>query len=192
MSEQGFSRIYIAAAAVVLFGVVLFLFLGRGSAAVTLTASTDKASYSSHDSINLTLRLANSGNKETCVSDAALGNIKFLSLTRDGKSVETRTATSYYITSLSEMIKAKLTKLAPGKSTEIALSSSQDPGLHANAFYSTAPEGTYGKSTFYNVGAAGTYEMKIMYEYSGEPSPDCPDVWKGPIEPATVTFTVIK
>lgn len=190
MFEQRFSKVYIVAAAVVLLGAALFLFLKRGSAAIALTASTDKASYSSGESINLKVHLANSGNRKTCVSDTALGNIKFLSVTRDGKSVETRTAPSFYITSLSEMMKAKLKSLAPGESTEIALSSSEDPGLHASAFYSTAAQGTYGLSTFYNVGAAGTYEMKIAYEYTGDASPDCSDVFKASINPVTVTFKV--
>lgn len=192
MSEPGFSRIYIVAIAIVLFGVAFFLLLAKGSAALILTASTDKASYSSGDSINLVVRLTNSGTRETCVSDMVLGNIKFLSVTRNGKSVEMRTAPSYYITSLSEMMKAKLKRIAPGESTAVALSSSQDPGLDANAFYSTTPKGTYGMSTFYKVGAAGTYEMKIAYEYPGEPSHDCPDVFKKTIESATVTFTVTK
>lgn len=184
------SRTYIVVAAIVLLGAAPFLFTGKKSAAITLTASTDKASYSSGESVNLTMHLANSGNKEACVSDTALGNITFLSVTRDGKSVETRTAPSYYLTSLSEMMKAKLKKLAPGENTELMLSSSQDPGLNAAAFYSTALKGTYGLSTFYNVGAAGTYELKIAYAYPGEASPDCPDVFKGPIEPVTITFTV--
>lgn len=193
MLERGPIKIYIIVAAVViLLGTAFFLFLGKGSAAVTISASTDKKSYSSGDAINLMVRLANSGNKETCVSDTALGSIKLLSVTKDGKAVKTRTAPSYYITSLSEMMKSKLKRLSPGENTEITLSSSQDPGLGANAFYSTASKGTYGISTFYNVEAAGVYEMKIAYEYPGEPSPDCSDVFRGPIEPVTATFAVIK
>ena len=191
MSKQGFNKMYIWIAAAVLLGAVLFLFL-KGGAVVTLSASMDKASYSSGDTMNLAVSLANAGNRETCVSDTALGNIKFLSFTKDGKTVETRTAPSYYLTSLSEMMKAKLKKLAPGENTTMVLSSSQDPGLGANAFYATAVEGTYGMSTFYNVGAPGVYEMKVVYEYPGKSSPDCPNVFKGSIKPATITFTVTK
>ena len=192
MFNQNGKKLFVLIAVLVVVGVVVFAVFGGGKAKISLEASSDKPSYVSGEEIKLAVRLTNTGNKNTCVSDTALGNIKFLSVKRDGKPVETRTAPSYFITSLAEMIKSKLKQLAPGEKMEIALSSSEDPGLKAQALYTTALDKTSGLATFYGVQLPGTYQIELAYEYLGEPSADCSDVFRGITNTATVSFTVTK
>lgn len=157
---------------------------------ISLGVSSDKPSYASSDEIKLTVSLTNAGDSNACLSNTALGNIKFLSVTRDGNPVETRNAPSYFLTSLSEIIKSKLRPLAPGEKIEIALSSSEDPGLGARALSTVATEGTAGMATFYNIKLPGTYKIDVAYEYPGEPSADCSDIFKGATNVATVSFII--
>lgn len=190
MFNQNTKKLSILIAVLVVAGAAIFIIFGGGGTKVSLKASSDKPSYASGEEVKLTVSLINAGGNNTCLSDTALGNIKFLSVTRDGKPVETRTAPSYFIISLSEMIKSKLRQLAPGESMEIVLSSSDDPGLGAQALYTTALDNTSGLATFYNIEPLGTYQIEMAYEYPGEPSADCSDVFKGAINTAIVSFTV--
>lgn len=159
---------------------------------VSLSASTDKPSYSSGDEVTLSVGLTNAGKESVCLSNTALGNIKFVSVTRDGAPVETRTAPSYFLTSLSEMMKSKLLALPPGEKMDIAIVSSEDPGLHARTLDAMTASGTAGVATFYNIALPGTYKVDVAYEYPGEASPSCADVFKGMTNTATVSFVVTK
>jgi hypothetical protein len=157
---------------------------------VTLVASTDKASYSKNDTISLNLRLTNSGTADVCLSKGAIGNIKFTSFTRDGNTLKTRSAPSYFLTSFTEILKSRLMRLAPGNNVEFNLVSSFDPGLNANALSTTMPDETSGITTFYNVNELGRYEIGLAYNYVAGPSGDCVNVLGGPTNTATVTFTI--
>ena len=193
MNNQNTRKIIILIAALVVIVVVLFvIFYGNGKAKVSLGVSSDKQSYTLSDEIKLTVSLTNAGDSNTCLSNTALGNIKFLSATRDGNPIETRTAPSYFLTSLSEMIKSKLKPLVPGEKMEIALSSSEDPGLGARALSTVAVEGTAGMATFYNIKLPGTYKIDVAYEYTGGFSADCSNIFKGATNITTVSFIVTK
>ena len=157
---------------------------------VILTASADKASYGAGEEVRLSLKLTNSDTAAVCLSDMATGNIRFTSLTRDGESVETRSTPSFFIASLSEILKSRLTLVASGEALELTLTSSFDPGLGAWALDTTVPEDSSAMATFYNVGEPGQYALELVYEYTGVPSTDCADVFSGPTNPVPVTFAV--
>ena len=175
----------------VVAAVLAFLLFGRGAGGnVSLAAQTDKESYAPGEAIVLTLNLTNAGETTTCVSDAAAGSVRFKSLTRDGEKVATRIGDAHYITSLTDIITSKLRPVAPGESVSIALTSSEDPGLGANALYTTKVRDTSGELTFYDVATPGTYELEVSYRYPGDSLPECERVFTGSTNSATVSFTV--
>jgi len=180
----------VAVGVVVLIVALFFIMRGGGNGNVTLTAQTDKESYSAGEAINLTLSLTNAGEKNTCIGEAAGGSVRFASVTRDGGAVAERTAPSYYIESLSELVKIMLVSIAPGESIDIALTSYVDPGLGSAALRTTELDETSGFTTFYDVGTPGAYEIEVAYKYRGEASEACPDVFKGSTNAATVSFIV--
>lgn len=181
--------------AVVVIGALLLLMFRSSSnesltAVVTLSATTDKTSYSMDEEINLNLNLSNIGGIETCVSDMGASSLRFISFTRNGEEVIQRSAPSYFITSYPEMLENSLSVLASGDEIDISLSSYLDAGLGAQALKTTALENGRGMSTFYNVSEPGNYELELVYEYSGPSADNCPNVFGGPSNSATVTFTV--
>ncbi len=157
---------------------------------VNLNVSPDKSSYTKSEEITLTLQLTNDGEAETCVSDMSAGSIKFVSFTRNGEEVQTRSAASYFITSFPKMLEASLTTLPPGENLNTEIASSVDRGLGGQALKTTALDNDRGKATFYDVERPGDYEVELVYEYPGPSSSDCPDVFEGKTSPATATFTV--
>ncbi len=158
--------------------------------AVSLSVSADKPSYTVGESPKLTLRLTNDGASPVCLSETPLGNISFQSITRDGSPVETRTAPSSFLTSLTEMVKSKLTDVAPSAYIEIPMESSYDPGLGSETLYTTALDETSGTTTFYNIGKPGVYEISIAYDYVAGSSQKCAPVYEGQSTAATVSFTI--
>ena len=58
---------------------------------VNVEASTDKQKYSSGEEVTLTIDITNTGDLAACISDTSQGNITFLSITRDGQAVDSRT-----------------------------------------------------------------------------------------------------
>lgn len=162
----------------------------RAEQNVILEASADKTSYVTGEEVHLRLNLTNSGTADVCLSNITTGNIQFASLTKDGVPVETRLAPSSFLTSFSEILKSRLVAVASGESMELELKSSLDPGLGAMAFDTTIPEDTSGMATFYNVEKPGQYALELMYEYTGSPSTDCANVFLGPTNSMSITFTV--
>ncbi|KKU44426.1 MAG: hypothetical protein UX61_C0001G0027, partial [Parcubacteria group bacterium GW2011_GWA2_46_7] len=164
---------------------VIFIFVFNGSRQangkdIVVEVSTDKSSYTAGEKVNIKLNLINSGSAGACLSESSIGNISFVSLTRDGTVVETRSAPSYFLTSFSQILKSRLITVAPGSVMKLSLMSGFDPGLDAEALSTTMPEDTSGIATFYNIEKPGQYELWLVYEYTGEPSDDCTDTIKGP------------
>lgn len=157
---------------------------------VSLQASADKEIYKSGETVNLKMSLTNSGATSVCLSEGAIGNIKFLTTTVNGSPVETRTAPSAFLTSFSEILKSRLTSVAPGASMEFKLASEYDPGLGAQALSTTMPDGTAGIATFYNVEKPGQYEIQLAYEYVAGSSEKCKDILTGKTNVTTVLFKV--
>jgi len=178
----------------VLVVVVLFFTSGSPGSSVAqnviFEASADKASYIVGEEITLSLNLTNLGTADVCISERSLGSISFTSIERDGATLETRSAPSYFITSFSEILKSNLTPVAAGDTMELSLMSSFDPGLGSQALSTTIPDDTSGIATFYNIGEPGTYTLEIVYDYAGEPSSDCTDILKAPTNTAAVTFVI--
>lgn len=187
-----FNSKYIVLLLIIVLGVVLLFTLGGSGSTqnVILEASADKASYSAGEEITLSLNLTNSGTADVCISERSLGSIRFTSITRDGATLETRSAPSYFITSFSEILKSNLTPVATGETMELSLTSSFDPGLGSQALSTTMPDGTSGIATFYNIEKPGTYALEMVYDYVGEPSSDCADILKAPSNTAAVTFVI--
>ena len=159
---------------------------------VVLEASASEDSYQSGEEVDLNINLTNRSETDICLSEGAIGNIKFTSFSKDGKEVETRSASSYFITSFSEILKSRLVSVAPGDNIDFNLASSFDPGLDAQALSTTMPEDTIGLDTFYNIEEPGQYEVDLVYEYVGEPSDECENILDGSTNVATVTFKVEK
>lgn len=169
----------------------MFLISGSGSdSLVSLEASADKATYQSGEEITLSLRLNNTGAVATCVSDMVPGTVRFTSFTRDGEGPETRTATSYFLASLPEMLAANLESIAPDKGLDIVFSSEFDAGLGGQALRTTALDDSRGLATFYDVATPGAYELELSYEYSGPESNACATIFEKQTNTATVSFTV--
>jgi len=189
------SKLIIIVIAVVVVG-ALFLLMSRSgleeslTTEVTLNAASDKTSYSIDEEINLSLNLSNTGGIETCVSDIPAGSLRIVSLTRDGEDVGQRSASSYFITSYPKMLESSLKKLPSGEEMKSSLSSSLDAGLGARALKTTALENGRGMSTFYDVSGPGNYELELVYEYPGNSIDNCPNVFSGPSNSATITFAV--
>jgi len=202
----GSTKNLLAIAAIVIIAVVLFLVfsgadpdvepnVGQDTGPsvgqnVILKASTDKDSYGAGEEVNLGLTLTNSGEADVCISGITTGNIQFASLTRDGESVETRSTRSYFLIPFSDILAGNLAPVSSGESMELGLTSSLDAGLGALAFDTTVADGTSGLATFFNVGEPGEYELDLVYEYAGAPSSDCANVFAGPTNPVSITFTV--
>ena len=157
---------------------------------VTLKASSDQESYNSGDEVSINIALTNSGEADICLSEGSIGNIKFTSYTRDGETLDTRSAPSYFITSFSEILKSRLMSVAPGDNLELSLTSTLDPGLGVEALSTTMPDDTSGNATFYNVEDPGSYVIDLVYEYVAGPSDNCQNIFNGATNTATVTFTV--
>ena len=167
-----FNNKYTVLLLIAVFGAVVLFFVlgGPGSSVeqnVILEASADKASYSAGEEITLSLNLTNLGTADVCISERSLGSIRFTSITRDGETLETRSATSYFITSFSEILKSNLTPVAAGDTMELSLMSSFDPGLGSQALSTTIPDDSSGIATFYNVEKPGTYALEMVYDYAG-------------------------
>lgn len=192
--NKAMNKNVLIAVIVVIAGVIgLTLVFGGGSKSiqsVALGASVEQESYKSGDTVNISVTLKNSGEGDVCLSEGALGNIKFTSFTRDGQNVETRLSESDFLTSFSEILKSRLMSVAPGGEMTFGLSSEFDPGLGAEALGATMPDGTSGLVTFYNVHKPGSYEIGLVYEYAGKPSDKCKDILSGPTNEVTVRFIV--
>lgn len=185
-------QLLVALATVLVLVAAIFFVVSRlsSNAKIGLNVSPDKPSYKTGEEIRFALRLNNSGDAKTCVSDMSAGNVRFVSLTRDGQKVETRSAPSYFIAPLPEMLKASLTPINPGESLDIMLQSMVDEGLGGQALQTTASDDGRGIATFYDVQKPGNYTLEVIYEYPGSKSPDCPSVFKGGTNTASASFTV--
>lgn len=157
---------------------------------VALEVSTSEDLYKSGEEVDLSISLTNGGEADGCLSEGADGNIKFTSFSRDGKDVETRSASSYFVISFSEILKTQLVSVAPGDNIDFNLVSSFDPGLNSQALSTTMPDDTTGLATFYNIEEPGQYKIDLVYEYVGEPSDECENIFDGPTNVATVKFKV--
>lgn len=183
-------QLLIVVAALVLAAAAYFIFMKGDGGSISLTASTDKASYAVGEKVNLTVSLTNAGTGATCISRRPQGTVQFLSALRDGAPVASRSARSYYITALPELMKFELAEVAAGKSMDITLISAEDPGLAANALSSTEVDGTAGKTTYYDISKPGAYEIEVAYQYDSGPSDTCANAFKGSTSAAKVAFTV--
>jgi len=157
---------------------------------VVLKASTSEDLYKSGEEVQLNISLTNGGEADVCLCEIAYGNIKFTSFSRDGKDVETRSASTYFVISFSEILKVRLASVAPGDNMALNLVSSFDPGLNSQALDTTMPDDTIGLVTFYNIEEPGLYKIDLVYEYVGEPSDECENIFDGPTNVATVKFKV--
>lgn len=179
---------------VIILAIVAYFVLPKPAAdmdiQIQLTASSDKATYKTGEEINLTANLLNSGQYKVCVSDMSAGNIRFTSLSRDSQLVEMRSAPSYFITSLSEILKSNLVEISPGESLDITFASQADAGLGKQALKTTALDDGRGLSTFYDVETPGDYAVELVYEYAGPESSDCSLIFSGATNSATVNFKV--
>lgn len=162
----------------------------QSSANIELTASVDKETYTVEEPIDLTIHLENTGDAEACVSDMTAGSVQIMSLTKDGTSVETRTAPSYFLAALPMLLEANLVPVPSGERTELTLSTFIDEGLGTRAFQTTVPDDSRGLSTLYAVGEPGEYTLTVAYEYNGSATEKCPSVLQGRTNTTEVTFTV--
>lgn len=175
---------------IVLILALFAVFHSSSPAKVALTVFPDQATYNVGEAINLTLRLSNVGDTPTCVSAMSAGSVRFASFTRNDAPTATRSAPSYFIESLPDMLAASLVPLGPGESLDISLTSDVDGGLGTHALRTTALDNGRGITTFYDVGTPGTYAIDAFYEYTGEASSACPNVFRGRTPNTRVTFTV--
>jgi hypothetical protein len=180
----------ILAIGLVLAVAVFVLLRPRFQSTIELKASADKSSYKAGEQINLAINLKNTGKSATCVSDMSLGNIKFVSLTRNNANVESRSTPSYFITSFPLMLKNSLVTLGPGESFDIGLRSGFDDGLAKQALRTAELVNGRGISTFYNVATPGNYSLELAYQYTGPKSSDCPGVSRSETNKAVITFTI--
>ncbi|MDX1535807.1 MAG: methane monooxygenase/ammonia monooxygenase subunit B [Candidatus Spechtbacterales bacterium] len=172
-------------------GVVSLFFVSFESEQnVIVEASSHKDSYSVGENIKIDITLTNLGDDSVCLSQNAQGNIKFLSFTRDGEVVEQRTVHSEFLEALSELVKADLEEVAPGDNMTIDIKSSNDPGLGSETLHTSQVDGIAATTTFYSIEEPGNYEVIVAYEYPGEPSDTCPNVFEGETNTAIVEFMV--
>lgn len=174
----------------VLVALIFIVFLTSSNAEVGLNVSLDKSSYKAGEEIILALHLDNTGDVRTCISNMGEANIKILSFTRNGQQVETRSAPSYFIAPLDEILGVSLVPINPGENLNISLRSAIDEGLGGQTLRTTALDEGRGLAMFYNVQVPGNYELEIVYKYPGPKSSECPDVFKGETNAASVKFTV--
>lgn len=172
-----------------LAGAAYFLFAQSGGN-VSLIAMTDKGTYASGEQVKLTLELANAGKGAVCLSQTPKGTVQFLSVTRDGEPVASRTSRSYYIAPLPLLMQAELVEVAADRSMTISLASAEDPGLGAEALSATAVDGSAGKTAFYDISKPGTYAVRVAYRHDGKPSDACKNVFTKMTNTADVSFTV--
>lgn len=166
------------------------MFKAGGATNVTLAVAAAKESYAAGEPIMLTLTLTNAGDAGVCLSNTTAGTVALTSVTKDGAPVTTRTAPSYFLAPLGDMMQSALTEVAPGDTMTLSLTSSEDPGLGAAALSASALDDTRAMTTFYDVSAPGAYSVEVTYAYPGEPSAECAEVLKSATAPATATFTV--
>ena len=179
--------------------VAIFLFFVTGndkdseqtySYSVNLEATTDKQIYQSGEEVSFVVDITNTSEVATCISDTSQGNITFLSITRDGQAVDSRTVHADALEALSEFVRVDLQEVEPGAQATISLTSSYDPGIEAQALHTSEVDGIYADATFYSIQEPGSYEVQVVYEYPGEASDDCSAVFQGQTNNATVNFVV--
>lgn len=182
-------------AGVILLVIVFIYFATRSddvahSYSVSLAATTDQQSYASGEPVTLAVSLTNTGEVATCVSNTTQGNISFASFTRDGQPVASRTVHADILEALSMFVRADLVEVQPGAQATIDLTSSYDPGIQAQALHVSKVDDIYADATFYSIQEPGSYEVHVVYEYPGEVSEDCPAVFMGQSNTATVNFVI--
>ncbi|MDO8537135.1 MAG: hypothetical protein Q7R94_02730, partial [bacterium] len=181
---------------VVLGGAIYFFTMSKSQQsapreAIMLDASSAKSTYKAGEEIRVDAHLKNSGEVDTCVSTMGAGNIRTVSFTRDGESVETRSTPVYFITSFDKMLEVSLVPVKPGESLDIMLSSELDDGLQKQALRTTSLDDGRGIAMFYDIETPGDYQLKLVYEYPGPKSSNCAHVFGEETNIAVVTFTVI-
>lgn len=180
------------ALALILVGVIYYFVLPKPGLRekIMLSVSSDKSTYGAGEEIRFTLQLSNTGDVESCASNLVEGNIRVVSLTRNGEEVTTRSAPISFIEHLSLLLEKSLAVLRPGESLDIAMASWVDPGLEKQALRTVALSKSESVATFYDVDAPGDYNLTFVYEYPGTSSPDCPDVFQGETNQDGIVFTV--
>ncbi len=158
---------------------------------ITLSVSTDKSPYRAGEEIRLALRLDNTGDVTSCVSNMVEGNIRIVSLTKNGEAVSTRSAPISFIEHLSLILEKSLAALLPRESLDIPMSSRVDSGFEKQALRTVALSEGQSVATFYDVEAPGEYDLSLVYEYPAASSPDCADVFAGETNRAETSFTIV-
>ncbi len=91
---------------------------------------------------------------------------------------------------LSEFVRVDLAEVEPGAQATIALTSSYDPGIEAQALHTSEVDSIYADATFYSIQEPGSYEVVVAYEYPGAVSDDCSALFVGQTNTAAVNFIV--
>lgn len=192
-------NIIIAIVVLVLLAVAFFTLSGGSegdsgdtstNALITLSASTDKEIYASGETVTLAIDLTNAGDDVTCISNNAQGNIAFLSVTRDGKSVDSRTTHADFLEALPILATADLAPVNAGDTFTIEAPSSFDPGLGSEALYVNVVDNIFADTTFYDIGVPGNYSVELAYEYVGNDSDTCASIYSDKTNTATINFTI--
>lgn len=160
------------------------------SPAVTLTVAPVAPRFSPGEPIELAIELQNAGAVATRVSPIVDGNLRIVSLERDGAAVSATEATISYSTSLRTVLAQSLVALAPGARARATWTTrfDGDQNLPALQVVHYDPEGVH-RVQSYGVGAPGTYTMHVIYRF-GNPWTQPADVFTGETNVAKVTFVV--
>lgn len=158
--------------------------------AVTLTVAPVAPRFSPGAPIEFVLELQNAGAVATRVSPLVEGNLRIVSLERDGAPIGASEATVSYSTSLRTVLAQSLVALAPGARARASWTTrfDGDQNLPALQVVHFDPEGVH-RGQSYGVGAPGAYTMHVIYRF-GDPWTQPADVFTGETNVAKVTFVV--
>lgn len=157
---------------------------------IELSAASSKTTYSAGERIEIELKIENTGDVDTAVSALVEGNIRMVSVERDGVFVPTRTVAIRPDDDLGSQMQQQLRTLAPGQSVTITWYSILDRPQSGRSLETvTYLPAARDQVSSHLVSVPGSYEVRFFYLYTG-PLGTVPNVFQARSNEVALAFTV--
>jgi hypothetical protein len=140
---------------------------------VTLNGVSLQSLYQVGDEVQLRLTLTNQSFAPTLLSGLVEGNLRVVSLTRDGVAVPTSSSAARTYEGLALVLEHSLTSVPPGGQLTVPWSSNPSLALGGETLTTVAlaSDGRH-TSMGFSVDAPGDYELRVIYQYAGTVPPN--------------------
>lgn len=157
---------------------------------VTLSVNTNKTSYRVDEPILIEATIKNNSADALWFSPRWIGNMKVVSLTRDGQTVIARETTTTYEVELGVVLQGSLVEIPASQSVSIQWGSQPEATISGHVLETVQLNAQYPHPTLlYPVNQPGSYQLSIAYHYLGETGGNT-KVYQDLTNTAKVSFTV--